>query len=409
MTLFRKEVMEQRGAKLHGDISLAMPLPWHIIGYLLLVAVAAATVFLALASYSRVETVSGAVVLDRGVAAIMPSRPGIIAALHVRENQHVSAGARLADIRAEEMLASGNSAPAGILEALERQEAGLARQAQQELNAAGAEQARLSSQIRGFSEEVASLDRQIAVQRELVASALNEVKLVEDISRRGFISRRDVLARQETLLTRRQQLAQIEQIRGAKAAQLAEAHRTVSQIQARAEAQAASLSSGRAQVAQRRVEAQSGAGYVITAPVAGRVTAMTARPGQAVATQQALMVIVPDRALPRAELYVPTRAAGFLEAGQEVRLAVDAFPFQRFGTVNARIAEISAVAVPRQDDRGTTVPVYLVTAELSQPWVTAFDKRQPLLPGMTLSARIVTERQSLLEWLFQPLFSVGRR
>ena len=65
--------------------------------------------------------------------------------------------------------------------------------------------------------------------------------------------------------------------------------------------------------------------------------------------------------------------------------------------------------MPRQAADGNTVPVYLVTAELDEPFVTAFGRRQPLLPGMTLSARIVTERQSLLQWLFQPLFAVGRR
>ena len=55
------------------------------------------------------------------------------------------------------------------------------------------------------------------------------------------------------------------------------------------------------------------------------------------------------------------------------------------------------------------VPVYLVTAELAEPFVRAFGRRQPLLPGMTLSARIVAERQSLLHWLFEPLFAVGGR
>jgi membrane fusion protein len=32
-----------------------------------------------------------------------------------------------------------------------------------------------------------------------------------------------------------------------------------------------------------------------------------------------------------------------------------------------------------------------------------------LLSGMTLSARITTRKQSLLEWLFEPLYAVGRR
>jgi membrane fusion protein len=147
----------------------------------------------------------------------------------------------------------------------------------------------------------------------------------------------------------------------------------------------------------------------LTSPISGTVTAVTARLGQPVNPQQPLMVVMPDGAVPRAELYVSTAAVGFLEVGQEVRLAVDAFPYQRFGTVAARIVQISSVAVPKATAEGGAVPVYLVTAELSEPHVTAFGRKQPLLPGMSLSARIVTEKQSLIEWLFEPLFAVRGR
>jgi membrane fusion protein len=41
--------------------------------------------------------------------------------------------------------------------------------------------------------------------------------------------------------------------------------------------------------------------------------------------------------------------------------------------------------------------------------VAAFGRNEALIPGMTLSARIVTEKQSLLEWLFEPLYAVRQR
>ena len=34
---------------------------------------------------------------------------------------------------------------------------------------------------------------------------------------------------------------------------------------------------------------------------------------------------------------------------------------------------------------------------------------EELVPGMSLTARIVTENQSLIEWLFEPLFAVRNR
>src|SRR5205085_8994697 len=54
-------------------------------------------------------------VVDRGVAAIVPSRNGTIVDLPVREGQRVAAGATLARIRAEEDLSGGSSAPSRVI------------------------------------------------------------------------------------------------------------------------------------------------------------------------------------------------------------------------------------------------------------------------------------------------------
>lgn len=382
---------------------------WQIIGYALFASLAAAAIFLAFASYARVEVVRGTIVLDRGTAAVKPSRSGVVRALHVSDNQLVEAGTALAHVQAEEMLEAGSSAPGRILKSLNEQEAGLASQSRQTLTAGAAEEARFGAQIAGLTQELGSLERQIQVQRDLVASAVKELEVIQEVAQKGYISRRDVILREETVLARRQQLAQLEQSRASRAAVLADARRAIAQVRAQVGAQAAGLLSTRAELDQRRAEAEAGEGYVLTAPIRGRVTALTARPGQAVATGDQLMIIVPTDAAVRAELHVPTQAAGFLEPRQEVRLAIDAFPYQRFGTVTARIEQISATTVAREDATGRMVPVYLVTAVLAEPWISAFGERQPLTPGMMLTARIVTDRQSLLEWLFQPLFAVRNR
>lgn len=121
------------------------------------------------------------------------------------------------------------------------------------------------------------------------------------------------------------------------------------------------------------------------------------------------MAIVPKQARLRADLYVPTRASGFLKKGQVVRFAVDAFPYQQFGTLEGSIEEISSVPLPLKTESGSTEAVYLVTASILRPEISAFGERRRLVPGMILSARIVTRKQSLLVWLLEPLFSVSRR
>jgi membrane fusion protein len=407
--LFREEVIEERAGRLEGEVGLAVPISWHAIGYLLLAAVVAAFAFLAQGSYSRVETVSGAVVLDRGIASILPSRPGIVVALAVKEGQTVRAGALLAQIKAEESSPLGGTASDRIIHSLSDQERELASQQALVLRAADSETSRLASQIDGLEKEISELDTQIKQQDRLVALAERRFDDLRRVAGKGFLSRTTLEEAEGLLVSRRQQRSQLEQLRSGKSADLAQARRSVSGAVSTARAQAAQVASSRAQLSQQLAEAQSARGYNLTSPVDGEVTALTARMGQAVSPGQEIMLIAPAGGRPRVELYVPTRAIGFLAPGQEVRLAVDAFPYERFGTIEARISDISSTAVERRGAAGESAPVYLVHADLARPWMDAFGRRMPLRSGMTLTARIVLERQSLFEWLFEPLFAVGRR
>lgn len=406
--LFRPEVLAARKDRLHGDISLAVPLSWQAIGYLLFAALLIALIFLVSAPYSRVETVSGAIVVDKGTAPIVPTRGGVIVDLPVREGERVAAGQLLARVRSEEDMAGG-TAPDRILDTLQVQDRQLGSQGALVLTAAAAERARLAATIGGAEQEIATLDRQIADQQQLVGLAENDFRDAQGVAAKGFLSRRDLEGREASLLARRQQLAQLQQARAAKIASLSEARRSIAQANATAQSQAVAVQSQRTELAQEMAQVEATKGYSLTSPVDGTVTALTARLGQPTSQGQSLMVVMPEGARQRVELYVPTSAAGFLAKGQEVRLAIDAFPYQRFGTVAARIGEVSSTAVPKAGANGAAIPVYLVTAELTRDTVQAFGRPQPLLSGMTLTARIVTQKQSLFEWLFEPLFAVARR
>lgn len=407
--LFRHEVTQHRAERLHGDVSLAVPVAWQTVGYLIATALVAALAFLALGSYARVETVSGAIVTDKGTAPIIPTRAGVVVELLVRDGQAVPAGTPLARIRSEEDLVGGSTAPERVIAALHDQDDQLSGQASLMAQAGRAERGRLSAVAEGLRQEMTTIDQQISDQHRLVSLSEAEFHQVESIAAKGFLSRRDIESRESSLLARRQALSQLQQARAAKSASLAESSRSIAQAGATGQAQVAGVLSQRTELTQQLAQIEAARGYTLTSPVSGTVTAMTARLGQPATTGQPLMIVIPKGGRKRVELYVPTNAAGFLSPGQEVRLSVDAFPYQRFGTVTARIAEIASAVVGRPAANGVTVPVFLVTADLHQDSVEAFGKRQPLLPGMALTARIVTQKQSLFEWLFEPLFAVARR
>ena len=83
---------------------------------------------------------------------------------------------------------------------------------------------------------------------------------------------------------------------------------------------------------QRIAEINGRRAYVIRAPTAGRISTLQATVGQNADPQRLQLEIIPEHAVLQAELLVPARAIGFVEAGQPVRILYDAFPYQHFGT-----------------------------------------------------------------------------
>ena len=94
--MYRPEAIAYASDRLSGDVVIAVPLAWRSVGWLIFGAVVAGLAFLSLASYSRVETVTGVIVPAAGVSPVIAPRSGVITGLPVREGQQVSAGAILA-------------------------------------------------------------------------------------------------------------------------------------------------------------------------------------------------------------------------------------------------------------------------------------------------------------------------
>ena len=130
--------------------------------------------------------------------------------------------------------------------------------------------------------------------------------------------------------------------------------------------------------------------------------------GKTVQPQQLQLEIVPENSPLRAELLIPTRAAGFVRVGQEVRLLYDAFPYQNFGAYTGRLTEVSNTVVTKADAAGPIVPeepVYKATVVLDRPDVDANGRKVPLQAGMLLQAKIILDRRSLAQWILDPLLN----
>ena len=104
-----------------------------------------------------------------------------------------------------------------------------------------------------------------------------------------------------------------------------------------------------------------------------------------------------------------TRAIGFIQPGQEVRILYEAFPYQQFGTYSGKVLKISQTILTKSDTFTPIElkePAYRITVALDRPDIDAYGKKIPLQADMLLRADIILEKRSLISWLLDPLLSV---
>lgn len=410
--LFRKEAIQHATRRLGGEVVLATPLSTRILTVLVLATLAAASIFVSTATYARKQTVAGWLAPSGGVVRASTLRGGQIDFLAAQEGQLVEAGAPLARIQLASDLQNGN-AGASLMAALEQQAVAEQRSAEAERARLESERVRLSTLIAGLDSELNDLRRQRRLQTEQVELAEQQLTRSQAVAQRGYLSARDLDARRAAFLSAQQDLANLERAISGVARQRADAEAQLDVIPVHLAAADADAAAARAALDERTTATEAQSAYVVNSPIRARIAAVPVRQGQTLGAGETIAVLIPDDEEIIAELYIPTRAAGFIREGQEVRLLYEAFPHQRFGPGVGEIRRISrTVLAPAEVSiPGLTLqePVFRVEAALDRQAVDAYGESIPLQPGMLLSADIVIDRRTLIEWLFDPIFAAGRR
>lgn len=411
--LFRKQALDHalRG-RLDGSVVLATPLPVKLLGLLAALVVIGVVIFAATASYARRETAPGWLTPDQGVVRAAALSGGRVEALLTEEGAALQPGAPIARLRLDQQT-EGGAAGEQILAALRTQAEAAAQSARTEIARLELEARRQADALETLQRERVDVADQIALQREQVALAEAQIDRAVQLSERGFLSGRELDDRRQRALSARQSLAALERTLTGLDRQIADTEAAIEaaplEIEA-AEARARSADAG----LQERLSGQAARTVaVVSAPAAARVAALPVRPGQTLSPGETVAVLVPEGGVLIAELYLPTRAAGFIEPGQSVKLRVDAFPHQRFGTAEAVITSVSRTVLAPNEAAipGLTLqePVFRVEAALQSAEIEAYGEVIPLQPGLLVSADIIIDRRNLIEWLFDPLFAAGRR
>lgn len=127
--------------------------------------------------------------------------------------------------------------------------------------------------------------------------------------------------------------------------------------------------------------------------------------GSVVEEAEPLFILVPLEVELEAEVEVDPSDIGEVEVGDLARIKIDAYPFQKHGTVKGRVSNVSADAFTRDNALGKQ-SYYLARLSLEDTKLQHLPEPTRLLPGMTLTGEIVTGKRTVISFFLYPVIRV---
>jgi len=395
-------------------------------------ATAAGTLALALwAGFAVIDLVvhtQGRIVPSAKQQLVQHLEGGIVSKVYVREGDVVKAGAPMlavSDLAANSSRGEKAARQSGLVARVARLEAeasgatrftppaglSLAEPAvRAEAEAFAARASKLVQSTRVLDEQ-ATQRRQEAAEAQARANGLRaeievakaQLGLVQNMVARSAGSQTELLearGRVERLST---QIAETEASRPRLAAAAAElmARMAETAAQFRSEARTA-LSDARVELRRMeediKTEDDRVRRTVVTAPVSGTVNKLLANTvGGVVKPGETLLELTPADDALLIEARVSPAERGTLRVGLPTKVRVAAYDYTVFGTLDAKVTEISADSLV--DERGDRY--FRVGAAIAPESAHRFG--QPLSPGMTVTGDVVTGQRTVLQYLLSPV------
>lgn len=412
--LFREEAKDSLRTKWLGNIILVRPFSFRVMTAFSAGAALLVIAFLLIGTYTKRATVAGTLEPESGLVKVYAPRAGVVLEKHVQEGQHVSQGDVLFVISSENRTADGGTVEAAITHQVKMRRTLLGEEYVKTRKLQQEERESQTQRISALESEVAKLGDLINAQSERVRLAEGAFSRYQGLLTQDYLSREQVEQKHQELIEQRIRLQSLERDRIGARRDLSLQRQALSESVLKQQNQLSQINRSLATAEQEFTEVESRRRAVITAPEAGTITASSVEIGQTADTTRPLLNIVPYHATLVASLFAPSRAVGFIRAGDQALLRFEAYPYQKFGHYRGTVAQVSKTSVPRGEIANLTnarapsndESFYLIKVTLDAQTVHAYGRDVPLQAGMNLSADLLQDRRHLYEWVLEPLISL---
>ena len=428
LPLFRPEVLQARQAQWLGTIRIGRPLSFSLVTGAALAMAAALIAFACWGEVTRKVTVHGVLLPVGGLLNVAAPQAGVIAEVLVKEGDEVAAGQPLLRIKAERITAQGDAALLTAQALAARRTSLEAERRLTEQNLRQRQDA-LAQRLQSLQAEERQALAELDTHRLRLQLAQKSVDRHQQLAKDGFVATAQVQQKQEELLDLQLRERNAERNLQALQRDLQAARADRYGLDTQAQTALTQLDRSLASLGQEATELDSRNGLTLTAPQAARVSALTLGAGQAIQAGQTLVSLVPIKAADsadtnsgnpaelQAQLYAPSRTAGFVQPGQTVWLRYAAFPYQKFGMAEGQVLAVSRSPIAPQDlpsgQAQTLVAaaqaneaMYRITVRLPKQSVTTYGNQTSLAAGMGLDADVRQDSRKVWEWLLEPALAM---
>lgn len=409
MPLFRHEALEAQGERSFGTVIVSTSPSTYMFTAIALLIMGALIVFACFGHYTRKAHVTGYLAPDQGLIKVYVPATGTLVEKRVSEGQTVRQGDTLFVLSTDHGSTDTPASQQAVISSLKQRRDSLNSDLLNQDRISVNQKHRLQERLRGLENELAQLDSVLDTQTQHLASVEQTAARYGELAAKRFVAEAHVQEKREQVLEQKSRLESLRRERSALARNLGDARRELAGYDPQADSRRAAIERDVEALNQQLTEYEARRSIVISAPAAGTVTAILVERGQTAGPGAPLLTILPARAVLEAQLLVPSRAIGFIETGQQVALRYQAFPYQRFGSAQGRIKEIAkTLIVPGEAVLPVPLrePVYRVTVALQEQNIKAYRQELALQSGMLLDADVWLDKRRIIEWVFDPLFSL---
>lgn len=414
--LFRKEVFVAQQNKWTGQVILTRPFSFLFLTFCAFLIALCIIIFLIFGSYTNKTTVEGQLLPTMGVVRVYFSDIGTITHKFVEDGNFVKAGEPLFKLSTSRFGEKGNvqaklAAEANLKKTLALQELErLKRIHQNEQKNVHNNIHRLNNQLENIKQQITGQNRQI----RLAEKTLNKNKF---LASQGAVSQQDKMTAESHLLEQRSRLESLKLEQNNAIRELDEQKITLSSLPERHKTELSQLNRAITEMNQEILDFDLKSEQTIRASKSGYISTINVDIGQQVEPSKLLLSIVPEQTELVANLYIPSKAVGFIKPKDKVVLRYQAYPYQKFGHATGEIISVARTALGKQELSGLGIiftnptllnePAYLVKVKLEKQTIKAYGENKPLQIGMILEADILHERKKLYEWVLDPLYSIS--